>query len=61
MGKGTPAKGKATGRKTHIRCRRCGRHTYHAQKKVCSACGFGKTKKIRKYTWQNKRLGKRVK
>ena len=61
MSKGTPSKGKSTGKKTHIRCRRCGKHTYHVRKKVCSSCGFGETSKIRKYSWQNKRSGKRLK
>ncbi len=26
--------------KTHTRCIRCGRTSYHIQKKVCSACGY---------------------
>ncbi|HKZ49670.1 MAG TPA: 50S ribosomal protein L37e [Candidatus Nanoarchaeia archaeon] len=38
--KGTHAHGRKTGKKTHIRCRRCGRHSYHAQHKVCSYCWF---------------------
>lgn len=55
MTKGTPSMGKKSGKKTHIRCRRCGKHTYHAQHSECAACGFGKTKKIRRFSWQNKR------
>lgn len=51
MGTGTPAMGRKSGKKTHIRCRRCGRHTYHVQKKRCSACGFGETTKLRSYKW----------
>ncbi len=53
MTKGTPSFGKHN-LKTHIRCRRCGRHSYHVNKKRCAACGFGRTSKIRKYSWQNK-------
>jgi len=54
MTKGTPSKGKKSKKKTHIRCRRCGKPTYHASKKKCSSCGFGSTSKIRKYSWQKK-------
>jgi len=61
MGKGTPSKGKHSGKKTHIRCRRCGKVTYHMQKKTCASCGFGGRKKWRAYSWQNKRRGKRLK
>ncbi|MFX1563530.1 MAG: 50S ribosomal protein L37e [Promethearchaeota archaeon] len=53
MGKGTPSFGKKN-RKTHIRCRRCGRRSYHVRKKRCAACGFGRTSKIRQFSWQNK-------
>ncbi len=55
MVKGTPSKGKRTGKKSHIRCRRCGRHAYHARLSECASCGFGATKKIRRYSWQAKR------
>jgi large subunit ribosomal protein L37e len=51
MTKGTPSMGKRN-KKTHIRCRRCGKHTYHIRKKRCSVCGFGATAKIRDYTWK---------
>jgi len=37
---------------THIRCRRCGRHSYRLDKKYCSACGYGRMAKIRSYAWQ---------
>ena len=47
MAKGTPSMGKKN-KKTHIRCRRCGRNTYHIRKKVCASCGFGKSKKNQK-------------
>lgn len=55
MTKGTPSMGKKSGKKTHIKCRRCGKTTYHKTKKKCSSCGFGETSKKRKYNWQNKR------
>jgi len=61
MVKGTPSKGKHASKKTHIRCRRCGNHTYHIRKKVCSSCGFGETSKLRKYNWMTKKSGKRIK
>jgi len=32
-------------KKTHGKCRRCGEKAYHLRKKVCAACGFGKTSK----------------
>ncbi|MCK4670878.1 MAG: 50S ribosomal protein L37e [Nanoarchaeota archaeon] len=51
--KGTPSKGKHNKRKSHIHCRRCGQHSYHATKKVCASCGYGATAKLRKYSWQN--------
>ncbi|MEM2874138.1 MAG: 50S ribosomal protein L37e [Candidatus Nanoarchaeia archaeon] len=59
MVKGTPSKGKRTGKKSHLRCRRCGKHSYNFQKKHCSSCGFP-NKRLRKYSWQNKRFGKRL-
>ncbi|EKF86288.1 50S ribosomal protein L37e [Methanobacterium formicicum] len=53
--KGTPSFGKRN-KKTHIRCRRCGKNSYNARKRYCSACGFGRTKRVRTYNWQNKKL-----
>ncbi|MBI4182010.1 MAG: 50S ribosomal protein L37e [Candidatus Aenigmarchaeota archaeon] len=55
MTKGTPSMGKRN-QQTHMRCRRCGRHTYHFTKKVCAACGFGRTAKVRAYNWQWKTI-----
>lgn len=56
----TGAHGKRSRGKSHIMCRRCGRHAYHASKKVCSSCGFGNSTKMRSYAWQTKtRAGKR--
>ena len=39
--------------KSHTLCRRCGRSSYHIQKKRCSACGYPLAK-IRKYNWSEK-------
>lgn len=47
MSKGTPSK--SGGGKTHVICRRCGKRAYHIRKKVCAACGFGKSSKRRDY------------
>jgi len=55
MAKGTASMGKKSGKKTHIICRRCGRHTYHKRKKKCASCGYGKTSKVRTYKWQTKK------
>lgn len=54
MTKGTASHGKKSGKKTHIYCRRCGKRTYHKRKKACSSCGYGKSKRLRSYTWQTK-------
>jgi large subunit ribosomal protein L37e len=54
MTKGTPSMGKKSGKKSHIRCRRCGKATYHMRKSRCSSCGYGKTAKMRSYGWQKK-------
>ncbi|MDO8660511.1 MAG: 50S ribosomal protein L37e [Candidatus Woesearchaeota archaeon] len=53
MVKGTPSMGKRSRGKTHIMCRRCGKHTYHASHRICASCGFGNSAKLRKYSWQN--------
>ena len=59
MSKGTPSQGKKGRRKLHIRCRRCGKASYHKKKKVCAHCGYGKTTTIRKYKWQKKHPNKK--
>ena len=41
--------------KTHTACRRCGRTSFHIQKKVCAACGYPSAR-IRKYNWSVKAL-----
>jgi len=57
MTKGTPSFGKHS-KEGHIRCRRCGRHSYHIQHKQCSACGFGKSAKMYKQSWKWKPVNK---
>jgi large subunit ribosomal protein L37e len=52
-GAGTPSQGKKN-KTTHVKCRRCGETSYHSKKKVCAACGFGKTAKRRDYEWTSK-------
>ena len=49
MTKGTPSH--FGGKKTHTACRRCGKKSFHMQKRVCAACGFGAIKKRRSYNW----------
>ncbi|OYT62901.1 MAG: 50S ribosomal protein L37e [Thermofilum sp. ex4484_15] len=58
MVKGTTSFGRHSRGKTHIRCRRCGRHSYNIRKHYCAACGFGRSKKLRKYSWQNKKVNR---
>jgi large subunit ribosomal protein L37e len=53
MTKGTTSLGKRT-KKTHIMCRRCGKHSYHIRKKTCASCGFGSTSRKRHFNWVKK-------
>ncbi len=53
--KGTASRGRESGKRTTMRCRRCGRPSYHKIKQACSHCGFGKSKTLRKYAWQKKK------
>jgi len=59
--KGTPSKGKKGRSKTHVRCRRCGRHSYHKAHNECSACGFGVSPKLRNHSWSPKKVNKQRK
>ncbi|RME54022.1 50S ribosomal protein L37e [Candidatus Woesearchaeota archaeon] len=52
MSKGTAARGKWSRGKSHIVCRRCGRHSFHTSRKVCASCGYGKSPKRRTYHWK---------
>ncbi len=47
--------GLKSGKRTHIRCRRCGTVAYHRGHEKCSACGYGKSAKIRTYAWMKKK------
>ncbi|MCI4396520.1 MAG: 50S ribosomal protein L37e [Desulfurococcales archaeon] len=58
MVKGTTSMGKHSRSYTHIRCRRCGRNSYNVAKGYCAACGFGKSKRIRSYSWANKKFNR---
>jgi len=58
MTKGTPSKGKKSKGRTHRICRRCGRHAYHTAKKICAACGYGKSSKLRKTNYMAKRVNR---
>jgi len=51
---GKPSFGKRN-KKVHVVCRRCNRHSLNLKTKICSACGFGKSAKLRKYAWQTKK------
>ncbi|MEA2035423.1 MAG: 50S ribosomal protein L37e [Euryarchaeota archaeon] len=46
MSKGTPSMGKKQ-KTTHVACRRCGSISFHKTHKVCSSCGFGKSRRMR--------------
>lgn len=45
MSRGTPSMGKHGGKHTHVKCPRCGKPSMHQRKKICAACGYGKTSK----------------
>jgi len=55
MSKGTPSFGKRGKKVLHIKCRRCGRTSFHVRKGYCAACGFGRSKRLRKYSWLKKK------
>ncbi len=52
MTKGTASMGKKSGKDVHIRCRRCGKASYHKINGICASCGYGKSAKLRSYSWQ---------
>ncbi len=45
--------------KTHVLCRRCGKHSYHVQKSRCAGCGYP-APKIRSYAWGYKAIRRRT-
>jgi len=57
-GKGTGSFGKRHN-KSHTLCRRCGRKSYHIQKKTCSSCGYPAAR-IRKYNWSVKAVRRKT-
>jgi large subunit ribosomal protein L37e len=58
MTKGTTSFGKRH-TKSHTLCIRCGRSSYHIQKKRCAACGYPNAK-LRHYNWGKKAQGRRT-
>ncbi|KAL0094548.1 ribosomal protein L37e-domain-containing protein [Phycomyces blakesleeanus] len=50
--KGTSSFGKRH-TKSHTLCRRCGRRSFHNQKKTCAQCGYPAAK-IRSFNWSEK-------
>lgn len=55
MGKGTPSR--SGGKIVHVRCRRCGHHSYHMRRRACAHCGFGVTARVRTYAWAKPKTG----
>jgi len=56
--KGTTSFGMHGRSKSHIVCRRCGRRSYNVAKGYCAACGFGRSRRLRRYSWQNKKVNR---
>ena len=57
-GDGTPAMGKRH-KKSHGLCIRCGKRSYHLQKKKCASCGYPSST-MRKYNWSKKAKRRRT-
>merc|ERR1711924_280042 len=58
IGKGTGSFGKRHN-KTHTLCVRCGKRSFHIQKKTCASCGYPSAK-IRKYDWSTKAIRRKT-
>ncbi|KAG5186238.1 ribosomal protein L37e-domain-containing protein [Tribonema minus] len=58
MTKGTSSFGKRH-TKTHTACRRCGKTSFHKQKKTCSSCGYPAAK-MRRFNWAAKAKRRRT-
>mmetsp|Transcript_22089 Transcript_22089/g.53804 ORF Transcript_22089/g.53804 Transcript_22089/m.53804 type:complete len:99 (+) Transcript_22089:49-345(+) len=58
MTKGTTSQGKR-GKRNTMQCRRCGKVSYHIQKKRCAACGYPAAKR-RSYQWSQKAIRRRT-
>ncbi len=55
MTKGTPSQGKRN-KLLHTTCKRCGAHAYNMRKKFCAKCGYGKSKKVKDFSWRSRSL-----
>lgn len=53
MSKGTSSMGKRQ-KRTHVRCRRCGKVSMNIHTKRCTACGFGRSPRMKSYKWEKK-------
>eukprot|EP00353_Schmidingerella_taraikaensis_P003418 CAMPEP_0185582420 /NCGR_PEP_ID=MMETSP0434-20130131/20693_1 /TAXON_ID=626734 ORGANISM="Favella taraikaensis, Strain Fe Narragansett Bay" /NCGR_SAMPLE_ID=MMETSP0434 /ASSEMBLY_ACC=CAM_ASM_000379 /LENGTH=88 /DNA_ID=CAMNT_0028201231 /DNA_START=25 /DNA_END=291 /DNA_ORIENTATION=- len=58
MTKGTTSFGKRHN-KTHTICRRCGKSSFHIQKKICASCGYPGAQ-MRRYNWAAKAKRRRT-
>merc|ERR1712156_1401376 len=58
MTKGTMSFGKRHN-KSHTLCVRCGRSSYHIQKKTCAACGYPSARR-RSFNWGSKAKRRRT-
>jgi large subunit ribosomal protein L37e len=58
MSKGTASMGKKAKGVSHMRCRRCGKHSFHKKTQICSHCGFGATAKLRNYEFFPKKVNR---
>ena len=58
ISEGTPSMGKRHN-KSHVLCKRCGRRSFHAQKKTCASCGYPAAK-IRSHNWALKAKRRRT-
>ncbi|KAI5951591.1 RPL37B [Candida jiufengensis] len=58
MGKGTPSLGKRHN-KSHTLCNRCGKRSFHVQKKTCASCGYPAAK-MRSHNWALKAKRRRT-
>ncbi|KAA0157480.1 hypothetical protein FNF27_00635 [Cafeteria roenbergensis] len=59
MTKGTTSQGTRND-KSHTLCRRCGKRSFHLQKRICSSCAYGATSKMRRYAQQYKAMRRRT-
>ncbi|RLI82604.1 MAG: 50S ribosomal protein L37e [Archaeoglobales archaeon] len=55
MSDGTASMGKRGRKRVHVKCRRCGKTSFHKRKGYCAHCGFGRSKKLRSYNWLKKK------